>query len=183
MNGSSCRFIPLTCGDAPFWISRYPITIGEWREFKPDDFSDKKKIEAAIPLEYGLCPKLTAAQAKEYAAFLSVRYRKSLPPGYVIRLATQKELEAARARQSTQARCERTGRDMEDCVGLNGAVRRAKFKKLQSSADLGRLAKWSDFGMSDDGFLIAGLSMPLASGVCDLGDDSYPHIVIAPPIK
>lgn len=178
-NGASCRSLPLVCGGRTFWMGRYPITVAEWREFKPGAFADLNKVESSLPLEYGLCPKLTTAQASELAAFLTAKYRKCLPSGFEVRLPTKDELDAAIAQQATESRCERTGRDMKECVALGGAVRRARFAKLQGAASLNQQGQWSAFGVNEDGIMIAGLSMPHATGVCDLGDSSYPHLVIA----
>ena len=183
LNGATVKLLPLKDGKKDFWVSHLPVSVSAWRDFKPDAFAELKSIEKAVRTPYELCIAINSAEVKAYCEYLTAKYRLSLPKNYEFRPASASEIAAAYAEKETRQRCERTGRDLESCIGFSSAVRAMRFKSL--SASLAKLADWNSFGVSKDGkLLIAGLSMPHASGVCDLSPVNsqtvWPHIVLAP---
>ena len=121
-------------------------------------------------------------ELKTFCEYLTAKYRLSLPKDHVFRPATESEITVAYAEKETRQRCERTGRELESCIGFSSAVRATRFRHLSDS--LSKFAEWNSFGISKDGkLLISGLAMPHASNVCDVTAPNatiiWPHIVLA----
>ena len=183
LNGARVKLLPLKDGEKRFWISHLPISVSAWRDFKSDAFPEWQQLEKAIPTPYELCAAFNADEVKAYCEYLTAKYRLSLPKDHGFRPATDGEIVAAYAEKETRLRCERTGRELESCVGFASAVRATRFRTL--SASLAKFSEWNAYGVSKDGkLLIAGLAMPHASGVCDLAplnsSPAWPHLVLAP---
>ena len=182
--GRRIKLLPLKDDDAIFWISRLPVSVSVWRDYKSDAFQELKDHESEVPSPYELCAAIAPEELKSYCEYLTEKYRLSLPKGHVFRPATESEIAVAYAEKETRQRCERTGRELESCIGFSSAVRATRFKSL--SAALSKFTEWNRFGISMDGkLLISGLAMPHASNACDVTAPTapviWPHIVIAIP--
>ena len=79
----------------PFWISKYLVTVGQWRDFGRYDYEGLcRDIEKCFAKEkFPICARSNWYQWMEFCKFLTKRYGNQLPQGYVFRLPTEAELE------------------------------------------------------------------------------------------
>jgi hypothetical protein len=178
--GIAARLLPFKAAD--FWMSRLPVTVAAWRTVK-GGYEGLDSIVAALPAECPLCVVVGRTEAEAFCRTMTERFRASLPKGYEVRLATENEMRTALAEDETARLCEATGRSVDDCVGLTGAVARARFRRMKADCRLERFGKWAEDGqLTGKKVVIGGLPMPRASGVvglCNEGTKASPlHFVV-----
>jgi formylglycine-generating enzyme required for sulfatase activity len=111
---------------AGFWIGRFPITVAQFAPFVEEGYAEDaqgcwtpqgwnwRSARARTAPEHWDDPGYTAAnqpviglswyEATAYCVWLSARLGQALPPGYVVRLPTEAEWEAAAAFDHEQRR-------------------------------------------------------------------------------
>ena len=90
---------------SPFWIGRYPVTVGQWKAFAEDPKytgGDEWKKPGFQQNDNHPVVKVSAKDAEAYAAWLSVKTGKTGPDAY--RLPSEAEWEYA-ARAGTTTAC------------------------------------------------------------------------------
>ena len=180
--GIAARLLPFKAAGSVFWMSRMPVAVTAWRRVK-GGYEGLESVESALPAECPLCVVVGRTEAEAFCRTMTERFRASLPKGYEVRLATEDEMRTALAEDGTARLCEATGRSVDDCVGLTGAVARARFRRVKADCRLERFGKWAEDGqLTGKKVVVGGLSMPRASGVvglCNEGTKSSPlHFVV-----
>jgi len=84
----------------PFWMTKYCVTVKEWREFAKYDCQDviSRTVEERFGRRFPKNPIYRAFPRNKwlaYCRFLNERYGAQLPGGYVFRLPTEAEYEWA----------------------------------------------------------------------------------------
>ena len=180
--GIAARLLPFKAAGSAFWMSRMPVSVAAWRAVN-GGYDGLDSIATALPAECPLCVIVERTEAEAFCRAMTERFRASLPKGYEVRLATENEMRAALAEDETARLCEATGRSVDDCVGLTGAVARARFRRMKADCRLERFGKWAEDGqLTGKKVVIGGLPMPRASGVvglCNEGTKASPlHFVV-----
>ena len=80
----------------PYWMTKYCITIQQWREFAEHDCEGivPRTVEKAFH-DYPVCVSFSRNKWDAYCRFLNRRYGHLLPKGYEFRLPTEAEYEWA----------------------------------------------------------------------------------------
>ena len=79
----------------PFLISKYNVTAEQWRDFGVYDCEGvPRELEILFKKEkFPICVRRYPVEWEKFCAYMTERYRKILPEGYVFRLPTEAELE------------------------------------------------------------------------------------------
>ena len=154
----------------PFWFSRTCLTTDQWREFGPNDYGECREIEKALGGSHPIVIALTRKSVDDYCAYLTKKYRKQLPKGYVFRLPSEVEWEYAADVDATVRKYHKPGvMSWSEFVGVGGETARNAFKELRMSKKLDALCRWNDDGwVSDKQYGIGCLALPNAKGILDL---------------
>lgn len=179
-NGAAMTLVPLVCGQRTVWMSERPISPCQLDDFKGNVGVELKNLEQSLSGVCSLAIRIEPSDVAAYCEFLNQKYGRSLPDGCRFRTAIQDELDAAFSKVATAKRCSLTGRELSDCVGMNSAVGKDRFKKLKAEKDLEKAGRWTETGeLKGKGVVLSGLSMSHASGIYDLdANDKYPHLVV-----
>ena len=154
----------------PFWFSRTCLSTDQWREFGPNDYSECREIEKAIGGSHPLILQLTRKSVDDYCAYLTKKYRKQLPKGYVFRLPSEAEWEYAADVDATVRKHNKPRvKGWRWIVDVDGVTARNAFKDLRESKKLDTFCGWNDNGyVKEKPFGIGCLALPNAKGVYDL---------------
>lgn len=93
--------------DYPFWIGRYPVTVGQWRAFLEATGRAPSDAESAAGPANHPVTWVTWAEALAFCEWLNQAYGDRLPPGYAFQLPSEAEWEKA-ARGGLQVPAEPT---------------------------------------------------------------------------
>ena len=80
----------------PFWMSQLCLTAEQWREFRPECCENCRELESAAPKGTPVYTCFTPDEWEKCCKFLTEKYHRQLPKGYVFRLATDAEWMYAR---------------------------------------------------------------------------------------
>ena len=154
----------------PFWFSRTLLSTDQWREFGPNDYGECREIEKALSGSHPVILSLTRKAVDDYCAFLTRKYRKQLPKGYVFRLPSEAEWEYAADVDATVRKYHKPGvKDWSAFAGVGGETAKNAFKELRMSKKLDALCRWDDDGWaSDKQYGVGCLALPNAKGFFDL---------------
>lgn len=193
-NGTSIDFVPLKAATfymsndwqdgkthhkvtltRPFWMSKYCVTVSQWRECFPAEFDDCVAIEKAVGPDYPVSGKVSRKQIDAYCKYLSAKYKSQLPEGYVFRLASEAEWEYAIDIDNTVYKYGREG-GWCDATLFDHESSKRRMEELRKSKGLDRIYAWEDrredgaFGgwSKDRQVFVGGRLKPYASGVCDM---------------
>ena len=188
-NGAKIEFVPMQRGsfsmsntaDAPknnhkvtltrpFWFSRTCLSTDQWREFGPNDYGECREIEKALGGSHPIVIALTRKSVDDYCAYLTKKYRKQLPKGYVFRLPSEAEWEYAADVDATVRKYEKPRvKSWMEFAGVGGETARNAFKELRISKKLDALCRWGDDGWaSSKQYGIGCLALPNTKGLRDL---------------
>lgn len=171
-NGAPVWFVPQKFGNKTCWISKYPLTVRQWRDAAnavPDDLCE---LERLLDAEYQLAIMLDDASFACYCDTFVAKYGGVLPNGYVARPMDEVERAAL-------------------TVGWNHLKDKMSVERIERFADLSQRLKLSRFGQwGQEGELfgrnvfITGLSRRYTPTVFDVGTInarcSSRHIILAP---
>ena len=151
----------------PFWISKYCISVDQWREYGPYDCEgDARIIEQVFPRNK-VYQRFRQTQYKKFCEFLTERYGSQLPPGYVFRLPTEAEFEWAAVANEKGTVQNYFGNDMSP----DRPYFRREFTVLANKKkNVFSKFYWEDTGRINELF-IGGRTKPNAIGVCDVNLD------------
>ena len=163
----------------PFWMTKFCLTINEWREYAPNDLQEYKPIEAAVGKDKPIYKKFNRKQIDAFCEFLTAKYRSQIPAGYVFRLPSEAEWEYALALDETKSEYELPGKkSWEASVKFNGEFAKKAFAEYNKKVKLEKFGNWDEWGgLTQDGefrreIFIGGNALPHASGICDMSFQS-----------
>ena len=154
----------------PFWFSRTLLSVDQWREFGPNDYEECREIEKALGGSHPVVLALTRKSVDDYCAFLSRKYRKQLPKGYVFRLPSEAELEYVADVDATRRKYDKPGVKWWGAfASVADETAKNNFKELRMSKKLDAFCRWNDDGWVSGKQYGAGcLALPNANGIFDL---------------
>ncbi|MCQ2107008.1 MAG: SUMF1/EgtB/PvdO family nonheme iron enzyme, partial [Fibrobacter sp.] len=158
----------------PFWMSKYYVTVLQLRDFAPNDHEDAYQIAKKLNFKYPVSKRINRQTIDAYCAYLTKRYEKQLPAGYVFRLPSEAEWEYTQEVDATIGKYEQWDvKDWSDFVSGSGEVARETFKSIckeyGSSRDVWLLDDfWNSGWTKDANIFVGGKQKPFASGVYDM---------------
>ena len=180
--GRDCHKVVFTY---PFWMSKFKVTVNQWRDFAPDDCDDCRKIEEAVGPEYPVSKRFSRKRVDEFCRHLSEKYRSQLPKDYVFRLPSEAEWEYAmdipRTRMKYAKDAEPGERHWDNSVVSYGSDAGSKWAELLKTKKLESIcqwhAGWDKRGWTlDNKIFVGGKQQPMVSGICDMLPCRYPDV-------
>ena len=150
----------------PFWMSRNLLTPAQLREFIWDELDDCVPVEQALGDKAPVHRRLHPRFYDRFCQYMTRKYRRQLPTGYVFRLPT--EAEFARAVDEKGCRTLHGTDHWRRCDVRAGAAQK-RFEELRQSCGLDRLGRWvGSARLLENRVLIGGRAADHVCGVTDL---------------
>lgn len=148
----------------PFWMTKYCVTVKQWREFgKYDCEGDCRTLEKHF-VKHPICLPFNRYKWVAYCDFLNERYGAMLPKGYVFRLPTEAEWEWAFVADENRTVWDVDG-NATDIWSEN--LKRA-FEDLKKKYRVPKNIGCDVMGLLGSA-LVGGRTFPNGFGLCELG--------------
>ena len=154
----------------PFWLTRTCITADQWREFAPNDCEDCRELEKELGGRAQVYLKSDRHKIEAYGRYLSGKYARQLPKGYVIRLPTEAEMCLAMDADATMMKYNRSGQKFWiEYAGFGRESARTRLAAIRDSRKGGVLEKLEENGAWPNTlYHVGGLAHPNTRGILDL---------------
>lgn len=152
----------------PFLISKYNVTAEQWRDFGVYDCEGvPRELEILFKKEkFPICVRRYPVEWEKFCAYMTERYRKILPEGYVFRLPTEAELEWSMVAGPDRNVCNLDGNLYDDADPRF----RDELSHLLGKRHFGDVRHF-DLNGWYRGCYVGGRTKPNGWGVCDLLQD------------